>query len=429
MKLYENEAKTVFKVEGIPVPEQYGIVSHINDLKAIREALEFPVMLKSLVLVGGRGRAGGIRKANDFNQARVLVNELLDRTLKGYRVEKLLVEQAVREKEACYVGVTMDPVRFNNVVMVSPWGGVGIEKVAKENPEALISIELPNNDDTLAEESAERFAEFLTQNFREGKPFIGDLKDIMTKVYTIYQKCDCRVVEINPLMITEDGPVAADAKMILDDNGLYRQRRLFDLLGIQASRHDVSEPTQNEVRAQLAGFPYIDLLSEDRPKDPNTLYVGLVPGGAGYGILSIDEVVHIGERYFKGRVVPVNFMDSGGGPSLERVKEMFCLLMDYEIVDLIITSRFGGISSCDTFIRGLVTCFRERHQNSQRIVPVYGRMVGTDLSSARGFLEKAKRETPDELKEMHIVVGNQTIMAEIIREGIQRAFERRGRNS
>jgi succinyl-CoA synthetase beta subunit len=234
------------------------------------------------------------------------------------------------------------------------------------------------------------------------------------------------MAEINPLLLTSKGPIAADAKIVLDDNGLYRQNELFSLLNIKDARHDISEPTKNETRARKAGFPYVDLLPENHVKDPNKLYAGLVPGGAGYGIFSIDEVSNVGDRFFEGRVIPVNFMDSGGGPTQTRVEEMFHLLMDYEIVDLIITSRFGGISSCDTFIRGLIACFRNRRNRGKRVIPVHGRMVGTDLPSARTYLELARRETPEELPEMVITVGNQTIMAEIIREGIQNLFEVKG---
>ena len=151
-----------------------------------------------------------------------------------------------------------------------------------------------------------------------------------------------------------------------------------------------------------------------------------VAGGAGYGIFSIDEISNIGDQFFQGKVIPVNFMDSGGGPPKGRVAEMFHLLMDYNIVDLIITSRFGGISSCDVFIRGLIDCLIHRHQNNQRIIPVYGRMVGTDLPGARDFLERSRRQWPKELQDMTIIVGNQIIMAEVIRQGIQEAFERKG---
>jgi succinyl-CoA synthetase beta subunit len=328
---------------------------------------------------------------------------------------------------AAYIGVTMNPADFNVTVIVSPAGGVDIEQVARESPDKILRVELAGNEPQLPEAEAARLAGFLASGLPGGKAQAGALKEVVSRVYAAFQKYDCKVAEINPLLLTKSGPVAADAKIVLDDNGLYRQGGLFQLLGLTTPRHDVSEPTPNELRAREAGFKYVDLLPPDHVKDPSKLYVGLVPGGAGYGIFSIDEVGNIGDRFFGGRVVPVNFMDSGGGPTVAMVAEMFALLFDYAPVDLVITSRFGGISSCDVFIRGLVGCLRERRRAGRRVVPVVGRMVGTDLPSARDFLERAKRETPAELEDMHITVGNRKIMAEVIREGLAYAFERKGR--
>jgi succinyl-CoA synthetase beta subunit len=248
---------------------------------------------------------------------------------------------------------------------------------------------------------------------------------VITELYAAFQRFDAKVCEINPLLLTNKGLIAADAKIVLDDNALYRQTEIFELLGIGEKRHDIAEPSRNELRAMAAGFPYVDLLPEGTEKDPDKLYVGLVPGGAGYGIFSIDEVANIGNKYFEGKVIPVNFMDSGGGPPQDRVAEMFHLLMDYSLVDLIITSRFGGISSCDVFIRGLVQCLKERHESKARVLPVHGRMVGTDLPSAHAFLERAREEMPEILKELHIVIGNQMIMADVIKEGLEKGFERK----
>jgi succinyl-CoA synthetase beta subunit len=426
MRLYENEAKRLFAAEGIAIPKPLGVVSSAEEL-AGRDDLAVPVMLKSLVLIGGRGKAGGIRKATGAAGAVTAAADMLGRKIRGYDVERLLVEEVVAEADgACYAGVTMNPADFNVTVIVSPAGGVDIEQVARETPDKVLRVELPKNDMTLPDAEAARLAGFLAAGLPGGKAQIAGLKDVLSKLYALFQKYDCKVAEINPLLVTPGDPVAADAKIVLDDNGLFRQGALFRLLGLADVRHDVSEQTRNELRAREAGFKYVDLLPEDHVKDPDKLYVGLVPGGAGYGIFSIDETANVGDRFFGGRVVPVNFMDSGGGPTVAMVAEMFHLLMDYEIVDFIITSRFGGISSCDIFIRGLVGCLRDRCAAGRRVVPVYGRMVGTDLPSARDFLEKAKRETPDELADMHITVGNRTIMAEVIREGVQYAFDRKG---
>jgi succinyl-CoA synthetase beta subunit len=352
--------------------------------------------------------------------------------IKGFPVENILVEEAVDEQGACYIGTTMDPATFNNVVIVSASGGVDIEQVARENPEAIIKKEITDNSMTLSKNIAHDLSSALLKDLEKKtqitkkKELQDNLTDIISKVYETSQRCDARLCEVNPLLITSDGVTAADAKLILDDNALFRQNDLLQMLGISEKRHDVAERTKNELRAQTAGFPYLDLLPETVKKDPKKLYVGLVPGGAGYGIFSIDEVATIGKRYFHDQVIPVNFMDSGGGPTQNRVAEMFHLLMDYPLVDVIITSRFGGISSCDIFIRGMIKAVEERHEKGLRMIPIYGRMVGTDLPSARTFLEKEKHEHPDALQNVHIVVGNQRIMADVIREGIEKVIESKG---
>jgi succinyl-CoA synthetase beta subunit len=426
MRFYEYEAKKVFEKEGIPVPRQYGVIHSPDELENLD--LVFPVMLKAMVLVGGRGKAGGIKKVENLEEAKKVSSKLLQLNIKDYPVEMVLVEEAVREKNACYVGVTVDPASFNNVVIVSASGGVDIEEVAKEKPEMILRKEVLDNSSVLPHSTVEELADFLIENIDSGNHEIKKrLMEIISKLYEIYQKFDLKICEINPLILTDDNQVvAADAKMILDDNAMFRQAELLRTLGVMEKRHDVAEPTKNEIRAQKAGFPYVDLLPENAVKDPNKLYVGLVPGGAGYGIFSIDEVANIGGRFFDNRVVPVNFMDSGGGPPQHRVAEMFHLLMDHPLVDLVITSRFGGISSCDIFIRGLIQALRERYEKGLRVVPVYGRMVGTDLPSARAYLEKAQMETPEALERMTIIVGNQKIMADVIYEAIEKAFKERG---
>ncbi len=424
MKLYEYEAKKVFQEMEIPIPKQYGVIHSQKELDELK--LKFPVMLKSMVLVGGRGKAGGIKKAKNMDEAKSIANDLFKLKIKGFPVECILLEDVVEEIGACYVGITMDPATFNNVVIVSASGGVDIEQVAVEKPEAILKKEITDNSKELSKTIANDLASFLAANLKSKKNLKNTLAEIISKMYATYQRFDARLCEINPLIITNDGVVAADAKLVLDDNALFRQVELLELLGIKEKRHDVAERTKNELRAQTAGFPYIDLLSEAFTKDPKKLYVGLIPGGAGYGIFSIDEVATIGKRYFNNRVVPVNFMDSGGGPTQNRVAEMFHLLMDYPVVDLIVTSRFGGISSCDIFIRGMVQAVKERYESGKRMVPIFGRMVGTDLPSARAFLEKAKAEDPDAMKNVTIYVGNQKIMADVIREGIEKAFESKG---
>jgi succinyl-CoA synthetase beta subunit len=427
MRLYENEAKQLFEEKRIPVPKQYGVIHSALELEGLNA--QYPLILKALVLVGGRGKAGGIKKAKDQSEAKTKSEEIFKLGLKGYPVKALLVEEAVDQLAACYIGVTMDPLTFNNVVIASAKGGVDIETVASDTPGAIHKIEIPGNESKLTTSQVTELARKLIEELPASVRAIistEELAKIISNVYSLYQEADTKICEINPLIITPKGPVAADAKIVLDDNALYRQANLLETLGITDKRHDAAELTTNERKALANGFKYVDLLPEDAPKDPGKIYVGLVPGGAGYGIFSIDEVANIGDRFFRGRVIPVNFMDSGGGPSQRQVAQMFHLLMDYDKVDLIITSRFGGISSCDIFIRGVVEAIRERHAQGKRIIPVYGRMVGTDLPSAREYLEKAKAETPEALREMTIMVGNQVIMADVIKDGINAVFTAKG---
>ena len=348
---------------------------------------------------------------------------LLKLRIKEHPVQTVFFEEAVEERGACYVGVTTDPNTFNNVLVVSASGGVDIEEVAQTRPEAIIKREIVNNDRALQNNIIKEVTDLLGQDLQLSDKQKEILASIIDKVYRTYQDIDAKLCEINPVIITPNNVIAADAKIVLDDNGLYRQSKLLETLGITSRRHDVAEPTSNEKQAYDQGFPYVDLLPSDMTKDENVLYVGLVPGGAGYGIFSIDEVVNIGNKFFDGKVVPINFMDSGGGPPQNRVAQMFHLLMDHPLTDIIITSRFGGISSCDVFIRGLIQALRERYRDNQRLIPIYGRMVGTDLPSAKSYLEKAQTETPEALQMMKIVVGNEQIMADVIKEGIRRGFE------
>lgn len=407
---------------GLAIPKMYGVIHSPDDLDGLE--ISYPAMVKSMVLIGGRGKAGGIKKAKDLADAKSIAKDMLNLTIKGYPVETLLIEEMASEAGACYVGITTHPATFNVIMMASAKGGIDIEQVALEDPDAILKKEIPNNDLELPEDVANEFAEFLNKGLNGDDKLLTSLKDAVKTLYATYQAYDCKIAEINPLIITTDKQaIAADAKVVIDDNALYRQGGLFEMLGLKESRHDVSELTKDEQRARDAGFPYVDLLPEDAVGDPDKLYVGLVPGGAGYGIFSIDETANVGDRFFDGKVVPVNFMDSGGGPPLDSIAEMFHLLMDKKIVDLIITSRFGGISSCDVFIRGTIKALRDRYEKGQRMLPVVGRMVGTELPSAREYLKKAKAETPEALEFLDIIVGNEKIMADVIKDGIALGFK------
>ena len=426
MKLYEHEAKQIFKKHGLVIPKQIAVIEKIEELDDL--SLKFPIMVKSMVLIGGRGKAGGIKLCSNIEETKEYVENMFAMKIHGYPVKKILLEEAVDVVNEIYMSVTTDPATFDIVIVTSASGGVDIEEVAKAHPEEIWKKTIKDNAKDLPKDIGEEAAEFLVEKNAEFLIIKEKLSNTVRSLYNAFQQVEAKICEINPLIVTRDNIViAADAKIILDDNSLYRQAPLLKSINIdpRSKRHDVSEQTVYEEQAYRIGFPYLDLIEhpEDFVKDKDKLYVGLVPGGAGYGIFSIDEVVNIGNRYFEGKVIPINFMDSGGGPSLTKVADMFHLLMDHPATDIIITSRFGGISSCDIFIRGLIMSLRDRFMSKKRMIPVFGRMVGTDLAEARAYLEKAKRETPEPLKDLHIVIGNQKIMADVIRDGIEYGFK------
>ncbi|MEE9410279.1 MAG: ATP-grasp domain-containing protein [Candidatus Heimdallarchaeota archaeon] len=425
MKLYESEAKQIFEKFGLIIPKQIAIIKNINELEKL--TLVFPIMVKAMVLIGGRGKAGGIKKVYSLEETKKIVNEMFSLSIHGYPITKILLEEAVDVASEVYLSITTDPVTFDVIIIASGSGGVDIEEVARTQPEEIWKKTIKNNPLSLSNEIAEESAIFLINKNPDLDIAKIQLVSTITSLFSVFQQAEAKICEINPLIFTKDNTlIAADAKLVIDDNSLYRQSSLLKSIGIdpRSKRHDISEQTIFEVQAYNIGFPYLDLLinPETFEKEKNKLYVGLVPGGAGYGIFSIDEIVNVGNRYFDGKVVPINFMDSGGGPSLSNVANMFHLLMDHPATDLIITSRFGGISSCDIFIQGLIMALRDRFMSKKRMIPVFGRMVGTDLAAARAFYEKAKRETPEPLKNLHIVVGNQKIMADVIKDGIEYGF-------
>ncbi|OLS23489.1 MAG: Succinyl-CoA ligase [ADP-forming] subunit beta [Candidatus Heimdallarchaeota archaeon LC_3] len=427
MKLYENEAKKLFSKFNVPIPKQIAVIKSIEELEVLD--LKYPIILKVLVLSGGRGKVGGIKKAYNLEEAIKNSKELFQLSIQGYKVKKILIEEAIQILDELYVSILTDPATFDVTILASSIGGVDVETKAKTSPEQFFKYKILKNDKELNKEDSNRVFKFFENNLQkyENSTLIAQNIAITIKnLFSCFQNIDARVCEINPLIISNDenkSILAVDAKIILDDNALYRQSAILSYLGQDPTkkRHDVSEQTKFEARASENEIPYIDLINQvsAEAKDADTLYVGLVPGGAGYGIFSIDEVVNVSKKYFPNQtIIPINFMDSGGGPTLQKVAEMFHLLMD-GISDIIITSRFGGISSCDIFIQGLILSIKERYSLKKRVIPVYGRMVGTDLPSAIVFYEKAKQESPKALKNLHIIVGNQKIMADIIKDGLE----------
>ncbi len=394
MRLFEFEAKQLFKKFNIPVTE--GVICRTPaEVRNAVTDLGGRGILKVQILSGGRGKAGGIKKAESPEDANQLAEELFDSTIKGYPVEQILVDPLLEVRREYYLGVTIDRARYKIVVIGSPTGGVDIEEFAKKNPKKVFRQAFD------IDEQMYMFQAFdigLQMKFRKDK--LKLLSSIILGLFNTFMKYDCKLAEINPLIETESGDLAAaDARISLDDDALFRHPELAEM-GIE-KRHEEGEMTPREKQARDNNIPYLDLEGN----------VGMFPGGAGFGIMGNDFV-----NYYGGE--PANFMDSGGGPSPERLAKMLVLLDDNPQVKAIFGARFGGISRCDDFAKGVIMFLKE-HGLSK---PMVMRMTGNQWEEGVRLFEEAKNEN-SELFEQVEFHGIETPIEEIAKRAVELAKE------
>lgn len=392
MRLYEFEGKLLFKKQGIPIPDGQ-LAETAEQVRKIVEQSGEPVALKSQVLIGGRGKAGGIKLAEGPNEARTIANDLFNLTIGGFPVEKILVEPKLDIKREYYLGVTIDRANYKLVLIASGEGGVDIEETAEKNPDKIVrlslSIEQPlYGFDALA----------VAKQIGIATPLLRQAAGIIVKLYNMFKKYDAKLVEINPLVLTADDQlIAADARVSLDDDAVFRHPDLKEM-NIEM-RHEEGEMTPRETQATKWGIPYLDLEGD----------IGMFPGGAGFGIMGNDFIHHYGGR-------PANFMDSGGGPSPERIAKMLVLLDENPKVKAIFGARFGGISRCDDFARGVIM-FLKDHGLSK---PMVMRMTGNMWQEGVRLFDEAKAANP-ELFEKIEAHGIDTPIEEISKRAVELA--------
>lgn len=390
MRLYEFEGKQLFSEVGIPIPPGK-IASTVGEAVGIAQELGFPVVLKSQVLTGGRGKAGGIQFAENENELRQRADELLKLKIKGFPVEKLLIEKKLKVAKEFYLGVTIDRVKYQWTVIGSASGGMDIEEVAAKHPEKIVRINLDPNAQMYTFEGND-LANRMGLSGDEMKAVSG----IALKLFKIFRKWDCKMAEINPLVQLEDGSfIAADSRISVDDDALFRHPELAQR-GIE-KRHEEGEMTPRERQAREWNIPYLDL-------DGN---IGMFPGGAGFGIMGNDFIHHYGGK-------PANFMDSGGGPSPERLAKMLVLLDENPQVKVIFGARFGGISRCDDFAKGVIMFLKE-HGLSK---PMVMRFTGNEWQEGVRIFEEEKKANPKLFEKIEIH-GIETPIEEISRRAVE----------
>jgi succinyl-CoA synthetase beta subunit len=392
LRLYEHEAKSLFAKMGIPVKGEI-VVNSPEEAKEAAAKKGTPVVLKAQVLTGGRGKAGGIQMANTPGEALEVAKKIMALKIRGFPVEKLLVAERLDIQQEFYVGVTIDRINYKIVVIVCSEGGVDIEETAQESPQKIHKLSLGIND-SLYPYQGIALAKALGVTGGE----VRKVGAIIVNLHKLFKRYDAKLVEINPLVrLTDESYVAADARMSIDDDAIFRHTQLVEM-GIE-KRHEEGEMTEREQQAREWGIPYLDLTGN----------IGMFPGGAGFGIMGNDFIEHFGGR-------PANFMDSGGGPSPERLAKMLVLLDENPQVKAIFGARFGGISRCDDFAKGVIMFLKE-HGLSK---PMAMRMTGNMWQEGVRLFEEAKREHP-ELFEKVEIHGIETPIEEIAKRAVELA--------
>jgi succinyl-CoA synthetase beta subunit len=366
MKLHEYQAKQIFADAGIPVPDSR-LATSVAEVEAAVEEIGFPAAIKAQVHVGGRGKAGGIKIASDAEEASQYADEILGMDLKGYTVDRVLVESGVDFVNELYVGVTMDRGEGKPVAMVSTEGGVDIESVAEETPEAIAREHI---------DPAFGLHPFQARKvvYEAGIPreVAGDVASILTTLYELYESRDASEIEINPVMITSDDEVvAADAVMNIDDDALFRQPDLAEL-------EEETFSDDLEKKANEYGFDYVRLSGN----------VGIIGNGAGLVMTTLDLVDYYGGE-------PANFLDIGGGAKAERVTNALDMVFSDPNVDAVVFNIFGGITRGDEVAKGINEALEGFDEIPKQVVV---RLAGTNATEGMEILNTELVEVEETLE-------------------------------
>ena len=360
MKLFEYEAKELLRKQGIEVPPGV-LVRKGDDIAAkIREAgLEPPVVVKAQVLVAGRGKAGGIKLANSIEEAVKIAEEMFEKKIKGLAPRLLLIEKAVPHEKELYTAIIIDRSERKPVILASQYGGMDIEEIAREKPESIIRHHV---------DPFVGLRDFEARNIGlklglKGKA-LRSYTVFLKALYNIFVEYDAELAESNPLALLEDKVLPLDARIIVDDNSLYRHP---DLAGDRLE--ESGELTEWEVKARRRGLAFVELDGD----------IGIISNGAGLTMTTMDLVLEYGGK-------PANFLDIGGGARADLVKNAVGFLIEYPKAKKIFINIFGGITRGDEVAKGIVMALRELGEIPK---PIVVRLAGTNEEEGRRILEEA----------------------------------------
>jgi succinyl-CoA synthetase beta subunit len=369
LKLFEYEAKEILSTYEIPIPNG-GLADSPAQAREIAVRVKAPVAVKAQALVAGRGKAGGILFANSPDEAELASRKLLGAEIKGYRIQSVLVEQKLDITRELYLGITVDRSSRSYVAIASSQGGIEIEEIASTSPERIIKVSI----DPLHGFRRYHARQIVRKLGYRGNQML-ELATIFLKLYRIAMDYDAELCEMNPFIETTRGEfVAGDARLIIDDNALYRhpefQRRLIE--------RGKSELTPQELEARQKGLMYVKLQGN----------IGVVGNGAGLVMATLDAIQLYGGH-------PANFLDVGGGASPDKMAAALDLVFSDPQVDVVFINILGGITRCDEIAKGIL----DAKSRMDFVKPVIIRLVGTKEEEGRQMLEQTGIQVLDSMEE------------------------------
>ena len=343
MDLFEYQGKSLYQKFNINHPNSK-LIKNLNDLNDPIN-LNFPVVVKAQVQVGGRGKAGGIKVARDINELTQYSEEILGMDIKGHKVEILLLEEASNILEEYYISFTLDRSEKKYLIMLSAKGGMDIEQVAEENPDDLVKFHVSPSEKLTSPTISE-----LINKANLNKDHEESLSEIIENLYLMFTEGDCDLVEVNPLAITDNGVMALDSKVSLDMNAKYKHPYFDDF------EQEIPIP-ESEKNAKEKGLNFIKLDGS----------VGIIGNGAGLVMSTLDVVAENGGK-------AANFLDIGGGAKAETVSSALEVLEADQNVKSVLINIFGGITRCDLVAEGII----EATKGKELVWPIIIRLDGTN---------------------------------------------------
>ena len=366
MNLHEYQAKRLFAQHGVPIPRG-DIATSPTEARDVARELGGRVVVKSQVLIGGRGKAGGIKLANNPDEAEEAAAQILGMDIKGYTVRKVLVDQAADIKQEIYTAVLIDRKKRLPMLMSSASGGMDIEEVAATDPDKIFKIYI---DPTIGLRSYQ--TTYVASGMNLPPELWRDFHKVAVGLYNAFRHSDASLAEINPLVVTGDKKLlAVDGKVSLDDNGLFRHPELAEM-------RDIDEETESERQARLNGLNFIELDGE----------IGCMVNGAGLAMATMDVI-----KLFGG--APANFLDIGGGAKAEQVAMALRIILSDPKVKAVLFNVFGGITRGDEVAKGILAALEEVKTD----VPMVVRLVGTNAEEGMALLREANMATANTLSD------------------------------